>query len=178
MIFQEIKSLCSQLAYTYSANRQASFPFSLVFTSLNGRTFDRLEAIGEAGYKRWENTDWWQEGYDRLWLEQPDVVHSVEKAIDYTCTSSSTSEAERPATESQDHTPVGGSGGSMDIDTRRQVVYLTADSEDELTELKADETYIIGGICDHNRYKVILLFRSPACLALSVCFFSLESLPQ
>lgn len=154
---KEIKSLCSQLAYTHSANRQASFPFSLVFTSLNGRTFNRLEAIGEAGYKRWANTVWWQEGYDRLWLEQPDIVHSVEKATEYTSASSSTSEVERPATKSQDHTPVGGSGGSIDVDTRQQVVYLTADSEDELTELKADETYIIGGICDHNRYKNLCL---------------------
>ena len=33
-------------------------------------------------------------------------------------------------------------------------VYLTADTENELTELKPNETYIIGGICDHNRYKV------------------------
>ena len=37
---------------------------------------------------------------------------------------------------------------------RNSVVYLTADTEDELTELKPEETYIIGGICDHNRYKV------------------------
>jgi hypothetical protein len=34
------------------------------------------------------------------------------------------------------------------------VVYLTADSEEELMELKEGEIYVIGGICDHNRYKV------------------------
>ena len=36
-------------------------------------------------------------------------------------------------------------------------MYLTADATDELAELKEDEVYIIGGICDHNRYKVRLL---------------------
>ena len=37
---------------------------------------------------------------------------------------------------------------------RGTIVYLTADSDVELTELKEGETYIIGGIVDHNRYKV------------------------
>jgi tRNA (guanine9-N1)-methyltransferase len=33
-------------------------------------------------------------------------------------------------------------------------VYLTADSEYELETLREDETYVIGGIVDKNRYKV------------------------
>jgi Trm5-related predicted tRNA methylase len=38
--------------------------------------------------------------------------------------------------------------------SRDCVIYLTADSTEVLEELKEGETYIIGGICDHNRYKV------------------------
>ncbi|KAL1721682.1 guanine-1-methyltransferase-domain-containing protein [Schizophyllum commune] len=98
----EVKSLASQLGYTYSANRRAPTPFKLLFTGLGGRTLERLESQNDASYKRWQGTEWWREGYEG-------------------------------------------------------VVYLTADSEVELSELKEDETYIIGGICDHNRYKNLCL---------------------
>ncbi|CAE6527369.1 unnamed protein product [Rhizoctonia solani] len=37
--------------------------------------------------------------------------------------------------------------------SRESVVYLTADAEDEILELKEGETYVIGGIVDRNRYK-------------------------
>jgi tRNA (guanine9-N1)-methyltransferase len=37
---------------------------------------------------------------------------------------------------------------------RESVVYLTADAEEEIIELKEGETYVIGGIVDRNRYKV------------------------
>lgn len=110
---KEIVSLTSQLAYTYSANRHAMYPFSLFFSSLNGRTLARLESLNDAGYKRWTNTQWWQEGYEKLW----------------------------------------GDG----VTEQSKVVYLTADADYELLELKEDETYIIGGICDHNRYKNLCL---------------------
>ncbi|KAG2073559.1 hypothetical protein BDR04DRAFT_1094466 [Suillus decipiens] len=118
---QEVTSLTSQLAYTYSANRRSSTPFtSLLFTSLNGRTKARLDAINDAGYKRWANTKWWEEGYDRIWTSKSDSCDGDE-----------------------------GFGTH-----RASVVYLTADSEEELMELKEGEIYVIGGICDHNRYKV------------------------
>lgn len=127
MFEQEIISLCSQLAYTYSANRRSTRPFSsILFTSVNGRTLKRLEGMNNAGYKRWTNTEWWQEGYKRLWSG------GREESLD---------------------------GGEMGNDeclkvAQENVIYLTADSEEELLELKEGEVYIIGGICDHNRYKV------------------------
>ncbi|KAG6828658.1 hypothetical protein H0H92_007127 [Tricholoma furcatifolium] len=144
---KEIISLSSQLAYTYSANRNAAYPFSLLYTSLNGRTFTRLESMNDAGYKRWTNTEWWTEGYERLWQDQtslPKKDEPTEKAVDETrdaVTEPSTSEA----------TPC------QPGDIRQSIVYLTADSEVELAELKPHETYIIGGICDHNRYKNLCL---------------------
>ncbi|KAG5639690.1 hypothetical protein H0H81_005873 [Sphagnurus paluster] len=131
---KEIISLSSQLAYTYSANRNASYPFSLVYTSLNGRTMERLESMNDAGYKRWSNTQWWQEGYERLWQGQP-----------------------APADTNAEETAGALGPPPTQTDIQKSVVYLTADSEDELTELRPEEIYIIGGICDHNRYKNLCL---------------------
>jgi len=120
MIDKEIVSLTSQLAYTYSANRNTSRPFSSVlFTSFNGRTRERLERQSDAAYKRWIGTEWWDGSYEELWEEATSA----------------------PASTSKQNCDKG------------KVVYLTADAEDELSELKDDEVYIVGGICDHNRYK-------------------------
>ncbi|KAJ7639363.1 guanine-1-methyltransferase-domain-containing protein [Roridomyces roridus] len=119
MTEKEVHSLCSQLAYTYSANRNAGHQFSLLFTGLDGKTLARMDSMSDAGYKRWANSEFWTEGYERLWSEDPTVKPTI--------------------------------------------VYLTADSDEELTELKPEETYIIGGICDHNRLK-----RRPTVSALPV----------
>jgi tRNA (guanine9-N1)-methyltransferase len=123
-------SLTSQLAYAYSANRKAVKPFEiLLFTSLSGKTLARLEDLGDAGYKRWIGAVWWSDSYERLWKGK---------------------ESELDENEIRE-TPAASLGPQTEI---QSVVYLTADSSEELTELKEGETYIIGGICDHNRYKV------------------------
>ncbi|KAJ3972134.1 guanine-1-methyltransferase-domain-containing protein [Lentinula raphanica] len=131
--FCEINSLCSQLAYTYSANRNASYPFHLLCTSLNGRTRDRLEAINDGAYRRWTHTEWWEDSYEQLW-SFPGASTSTEGS------------SEGPAQN------------QAESETKKQsVVYLTADSGEEIEELKADETYIIGALVDHNRYKNLTL---------------------
>jgi len=135
---QEITSLCSQLAYTYSANRNASYPFSLLYVSLNGHTLARLESMGNAGYKRWTETEWWAEGYEHLW------------------TTSAQDQPTDPTSIAEPKASTSSLNGRLSARAAQNtIVYLTADSEEELTELSPDETYIIGGICDHNRYKVV-----------------------
>ena len=149
-------SLCSQLAYTYSANRQASFPFSLIYTSLNGRTFDRLESMGDAGYKRWTNAKWWSENYSRLW-ENEDIPQLDTETVPLRSTDEEKEDPSVSATTSSKGTQAY-PNIIRNNTLKSTVVYLTADSEEEISELRPDETYIIGGICDHNRYKVTFAF--------------------
>lgn len=43
----------------------------------------------------------------------------------------------------------------MDMFPKERLVYLSAESEESLTELNEDDVYIIGGLVDHNRLKGI-----------------------
>ena len=42
-------------------------------------------------------------------------------------------------------------------DRKKDLVYLTADSENELEDFKEEDIYVIGGIVDRNRYKNLTL---------------------
>jgi len=151
--------LCSQLAYTYSVNRRASSPFTLIFTSLSGRTYERLEGLSDASYKRWSNTLWHSEGYENLWIPDP-LGSTTEPQIQLEAEAAKAPVDVVGPVQKDDLEAASTSGSDQRLNTARflktSFIYLTADTEDELTEVKADETYIIGGICDHNRYKASL----------------------
>ncbi|KAN0126866.1 tRNA (Guanine-1)-methyltransferase domain containing protein [Russula decolorans] len=148
---KEITSLCSQLAYVYSVNRRSSNPFrSLLFTSLNGRTLSRLEKLNDAGYKRWAGTEWWAEGYERLWIQ----ITAGSAPGDGESSGGAATEDDRAEDNEDDNDPEKLLATPVSQD---RVVYLTADSTEVLEELKEGETYVIGGLCDHNRYKNLCL---------------------
>ncbi|KAH9939254.1 guanine-1-methyltransferase-domain-containing protein [Epithele typhae] len=160
----EVKSLTAQLAYTYSANRKSSAPFaSLLFTSLDGRTKERMDGQGNAAYLRWNGAEWWEEGYERLW--EGETGHSEVQPVNAEEAEIAGASGEKVKGEEsgQPGAEANTKSGRRKEPSRAKkdtVVYLTADTDEELTELKEGETYILGGIVDRNRYKNLCFNKS------------------
>lgn len=162
MTENEVKSLTNQLGYVYNANKKAQHPFAaLLYTGLGGRTYTRLESMSDAGYRRWKETEWWHEGYERLW--EGVTGEQTKDGVDGSAVTQKTSEkADGHGVNAQEEKSAPKLQKKPQTAPRESVVYLTADSTDELSELKEGETYIIGGIVDHNRYKSLCLNKANA----------------
>lgn len=137
-----------------------------------------MEAMSDAAYKRWVASEFWTEGYEALWGGTPDGegndATAVAEEIVEKAESGETSTAEGQHDVSNGENTHGRKRQRVTA-AKESVVYLTADADEELTELKEDETYIIGGICDHNRYKVRTAYLPHLPLPVSpVCQASLS----
>ena len=155
--------MVSQCAYCYSSNRKSAHPFStLLFTSLNGRTKARLDMLGT--YQNWKGVEWWEEGYDALW--KPSQAPTAQKGTELRGDA---------LAEEEFVCPVTGTTRPRTKSSKEGVVYLTADSDVELLELSPEETYVIGGIVDKNRYKVVLFFFFFSFLSTEGVYVALSS---
>ncbi|CEQ38571.1 SPOSA6832_00015, partial [Sporobolomyces salmonicolor] len=185
---KEVKSMVSQLAYCYSANRSASQPFPLLISSFNGRLkgmFDKRD-----DFKSWKGVEWWEEGFEGLYEraeEQKPAVAEEDPAraeptkpagacpaadptvsispSPSTSTSTSTVDGAAPVPSSSSlPTPtiaIGSLRGRPRSTTpKSSIVYLTGDSPNVLSSIVPGTTYVLGGIVDRNRYKNLCLAKA------------------
>ncbi|BGP21187.1 tRNA (guanine-N1-)-methyltransferase [Rhodotorula toruloides] len=161
MTEKEVKSMASQLAYCYSANRASSHPFPILVTSFNGRLREGYDKRGD--FKSWKGIEWWYDGVEKLWEGVKDT-EGVDSAAEAGSTPSGPAadagSAEAPAASSSS-TPLNTlgvlSGQPCTRVPQSTVTYLTGDSPNVLTSLVPGHTYILGGIVDRNRYKNLCL---------------------
>lgn len=157
--------MTNQLYYVHSLNRMSTKPFRhCVFTGVNGRMKERLENKLHGEYKKFTRMEWRSEDVQDV---RNAPSRSEEEWEDFRKGKKLARGASTIAMDGPD---------LLDPSLRnpfegQEYVYLSADAEYELESLNENETYIIGGIVDRNRYKVSTA-SSPlpyGCIAVASC---------
>lgn len=147
MLDAELRSMASQIQYVYSDTRAASRPFaSVLFTGFSPESTPRLWAqMLKHQWTKWDGLHFRAEDLDAV---QADLTALSEETGEKAPVEKELNEEDRTTYLCGSDLPPGFSKG-------RQLVYLSADSEEELDTLSPEEIYIIGGIVDHNRHKML-----------------------
>lgn len=133
MMDRERISLASQLTRAYSDNSKSKYRAHYVISSFNKLLKERFDTVLRKTYQNWRGVCTMPEDY----------MHAAEMAKEWMTEPQGGQMAGKFA-ELADAKPEDG-----------EIVYLSSDSEDTLTELKPYSTYIIGGLVDKNRHKAV-----------------------
>ncbi|CAI7630320.1 unnamed protein product [Penicillium crustosum] len=125
-------SLAGQLTRSYSDNSRAVFNGHMMFSSFDKLLKERFDTV-LACHKNWKRVRFFQE----------DFVHASEVAKEQ-MTATRGGQLAGPFADQIDAKPEDG-----------EIIYLSSDSENTLTELKPYSTYIVGALVDKNRHKAV-----------------------
>ena len=134
----ERKSLASQITRSYSENRKSPFRAQLAICSFGGKLQQRFDEI-LTHYKGWKNVRFIDGDFAtaaaeaRTWMADSDKETQLAGAF----------KALYPPDKC----------ARASLQSSGEIVYLTAEASEDLTELKPYSTYIIGGLVDKNREK-------------------------
>jgi tRNA (guanine9-N1)-methyltransferase len=132
MLPKERISLASQITRSYSDNSRAQYHAHLMCSS-----FDKLLK------ERFDTVLWAHKNWKRIRFMPEDFTHAAELAKAQ-MTGPRGGSIVGPFAEQPDAKPEDG-----------EVIYLSSDSDNTLTELKPYSTYIIGALVDKNRHKAV-----------------------
>ncbi|KAG9192684.1 tRNA (guanine9-N1)-methyltransferase [Alternaria panax] len=151
MFDNELKSLGLQITRCYSDNRKADFRAHLALSSFGGKMKERFDGILAKQYTSWKGFQFFEEDFVEVsekakeWMSGPnggEVLGALKTS------------AEPNQSGEQEQTDAPAEEG--------EVVYLSSESDNVLTHLKPNSTYIIGGLVDKNRHKGICHKRAVA----------------
>lgn len=149
MFDNELKSLGLQITRCYSDNRKANFRAHLALSSFGGKMKERFDGILAKQYTSWKGFQFFEEDFVEVsekakqWMSGPEggkVLGALKTSVE----SNSLSEQEQAEAAEEEG----------------EVVYLSSESDNVLTHLKPNSTYIIGGLVDKNRHKGICYKRA------------------
>ncbi|MCJ1429753.1 tRNA (guanine(9)-N(1))-methyltransferase, partial [Sticta canariensis] len=145
MMDKEITSLASQVTRCYSDNHKAPFNVHLGISSFGGRLKERFDTVLSGNHSSWK---------DVRFIED-DFIEAAKQAKEWM--KRSKGKVLAGAFTSKE---IVGQSSTTDDFGAEEVVYLTSESPDTLTELKPYSTYIVGGLVDRNRHKGICYKRA------------------
>lgn len=122
-------SLSSQLTRTYSSNATSKWRSHVIFSSFDKLLKERFDTVLPQ-YKNWKGID----------MIPGDFVQAAELAKERMLPGKFVG-------------PFAGKGEAKPEDG--EIIYLSSDSPNTLTELNPYSTYIIGGLVDKNRHKAV-----------------------
>jgi tRNA (guanine9-N1)-methyltransferase len=129
----ERKSLATQITRAYSDNYKAFFKSHLIISSFDKLLKERFDTVLGKAHESWRGVRFMQE----------DFAYAAEQAKGW-MTGPRGGRLAGVFTPKDDSPPSPENG---------EIIYLSSDSPNTLTELKPYSTYIIGGLVDKNRHK-------------------------
>lgn len=133
MMEKERVSLAQQLTRAYSENNKSPYNAHMVLSSFDKLLKERFETVLNRTHESWRGVRFLTE----------DWFYAANQATEL-MQGSQGGELDGPFADKADAKPEDG-----------EIVYLSSDSSETLTELKPYSTYIIGGLVDKNRHKGI-----------------------
>lgn len=131
-------SLASQITRCYSDNRKALFRAHLTYCSFGGKLKERFDTVLGKNYQSFR-------GVRNL---DCDFVETAERAKEWM----SDSEGGKLAGMFSKYADLDDEAREK-LKQEGEIVYLSSEADEDLTELKPYSTYIIGGLVDKNREK-------------------------
>ncbi|KAL4879607.1 guanine-1-methyltransferase-domain-containing protein [Aspergillus karnatakaensis] len=133
MMVKERISLAQQLTRSYSENHKSPYQAHMVISSFDKLLKERFETVLHKTHDNWKGIRFIGED----WLHAAKEAHELMQGP-------RGGKMAGPFADKTDAKPEDG-----------EIVYLSSDSSETLTELKPYSTYIIGGLVDKNRHKGI-----------------------
>ena len=153
---KEIKSLGAQITRCYSDNHKAPFKAHLAISSFGGQLKERFDNILSGHYSSWKGVNFLENDFyetaqqAKEWMKRPHGGKLLGALAPH---------QKRPDQPQSSNLQDQDQGQEAEAEAG-ELVYLTSDSPDTLTELKPYSTYIIGGLVDRNRHKGICYKRA------------------